>query len=714
MDQQKQQQHLLQGIRHKLGDLEHKVQAYRHHLAQEFQSYCSQTLAGVPSSDVAAIDRIIVDSLSTCPLIGSELQASSWTLAAANNGTTTTTTTGSSTANSTAMVGNRDASDTSPKLVDSKFLASPSPPSPNAVFGLAPVAPDSPHDREKEFQGLFTPFFLPLLESSPSHILPPPSLPITNTNTTTVTTTDAASTVSSSSLPSTGPGDAGSGSPSAVDVAAPPAGSQQPPPTRQDANMETSDGSSAAASAAAASSPGRPASVRTSTGGTNSSIHSDMSESKLPRSALRRRNSSPKSSPRRVRFEFGGGEVLPSASPQASDFEPPHPGFAVQGDDELGPLDETIEDKSGPQMDDDTVFDPPPRKISSSDALRALSRTPLDEETVWTVVNPDPVDVAPPSSRVPAGWAAAETLPAAPSPPAAGLTPAPVPIVEGSGIRQLTAPTSSTRSPARPSKPAESDDDDSSDDENFLSMAKPRSFESKSSIGLARAQSNSNSNGTAEAAAAPAATAAATPSSPAVPVNNTNSSSNGTITQDEDKEQLSSEDYDDYDDMFEFETAGGLSAPPKPKARPPPIEEDENEHDDIDSSVEAPPTSPGVPIPARPESTASTSPSTTPTTSKFEARSLGSYKGRPLMMPVVKNPELHAQAASLGEFNTFVGGLDGRSGVDEGDLNSFRASFSSSMRFSGEPRSFTERMMMEDMAEELERNKDKEQGEGQD
>jgi hypothetical protein len=64
-------------------------------------------------------------------------------------------------------------------------------------------------------------------------------------------------------------------------------------------------------------------------------------------------------------------------------------------------------------------------------------------------------------------------------------------------------------------------------------------------------------------------------------------------------------------------------------------------------------------------------------------------------MPVVRNPEVHAQAASLGNFNTFVGGLDGRSGMDEGDLNSFRASVANT-GFSGTPRSFTERLMMEE------------------
>ena len=64
-------------------------------------------------------------------------------------------------------------------------------------------------------------------------------------------------------------------------------------------------------------------------------------------------------------------------------------------------------------------------------------------------------------------------------------------------------------------------------------------------------------------------------------------------------------------------------------------------------------------------------------------------------MPVVRDPEIYEQAASLGEFNTFVGGLDGRSGMDEGDLNSFRASVVGPS-FNGTPRSFTERLMMEE------------------
>lgn len=64
-------------------------------------------------------------------------------------------------------------------------------------------------------------------------------------------------------------------------------------------------------------------------------------------------------------------------------------------------------------------------------------------------------------------------------------------------------------------------------------------------------------------------------------------------------------------------------------------------------------------------------------------------------MPVVCNPDVYARAASLGLFDTFVGELGGQSGMDESDLNNFRGGVLN-MPFSSMPRSFTERLMMED------------------
>jgi hypothetical protein len=83
---------------------------------------------------------------------------------------------------------------------------------------------------------------------------------------------------------------------------------------------------------------------------------------------------------------------------------------------------------------------------------------------------------------------------------------------------------------------------------------------------------------------------------------------------------------------------------------------------------------------------------------------VGSYKGRPFHMSIVSD-EIHAQAASLGAMNSFVGSVNGRSGLDESDVQSFRAS-SGVGSFSGTPRSMSERMMMDEMleAEETKQN----------
>ena len=78
----------------------------------------------------------------------------------------------------------------------------------------------------------------------------------------------------------------------------------------------------------------------------------------------------------------------------------------------------------------------------------------------------------------------------------------------------------------------------------------------------------------------------------------------------------------------------------------------------------------------------------------FLAEAIGSYKGNRLVMPVVRNPDVYAEAASMGDFSSFVGGIDGTSGVDEGDLNSFRASVVQPL--TGSPKSFSERLLMED------------------
>ncbi|UZP44103.1 hypothetical protein NXS19_011915 [Fusarium pseudograminearum] len=140
-------------------------------------------------------------------------------------------------------------------------------------------------------------------------------------------------------------------------------------------------------------SPGRPGHVRRSTNDTVSSSHSDRSESKTPRSALRRSSSGskPPQSPRRVRFDVMGAEVLPTASPQPTDSMIPA----------AAPVLSVDQARTDSMLDDDLEDLPPPRKISSSEALRALSREPL-EAGVWTEVNSNPDQTAGGDSETPA------------------------------------------------------------------------------------------------------------------------------------------------------------------------------------------------------------------------------------------------------------------------------------------------------------------------
>ncbi|KAJ3513034.1 hypothetical protein NM208_g15245 [Fusarium decemcellulare] len=307
-----------------------------------------------------------------------------------------------------------------------------------------------------------------------------------------------------------------------------------------------------------------------------------------------------------------------------------------------------------------------PRKISSSEALRALSRTPLEEGTVWTVVNSNPDEVLVEQEDIdttPRDTPTAESsnpMPIAPEPPSSMYVPESVRI---------------ERTLGSVSEELEEDlDQDDSSEEEFLSMAKPKSFTNKKPPGSLSPVKSPEESKPSEPIPSP--------KSPTKP----EGSSSGKQTK-----QAEDSDADD-DDLFHFE-AGGLSAPPKPRPKPLVAKEDEAEVDlpdvpESEQSLYA--TSPAVHITGR-----NASGPTTPTTARFQAGSLGSYKGRPVIMPVVRNPEVHAQAASLGHFNTFVGGLDGRSGMDEGDLNSFRASVAN-VGFSGTPRSFTERLMMEE------------------
>lgn len=613
---------LLQGqLNDKLRALELRLEVYRHDQVVDFQRYYRETLAGVDPAVAAHVQQAIALSFSDYPTLRPELEL---------------------------MLPESEASEAPASSGSAPFQPSPLP----AVSGDA-AAPSSPHEREKEFQGLFTPSYLPLLESSPISF---PRLP-------------------HAAAPAAADFDVAPGTERLPEPVSPGSGAGQ---GAVDMDRPSDTGRSQG-STLTTPLPQRPGHVRRATDDTTSTGASDRSDTKPPRSALRRSSGStkPPQSPRRVRFEFMGAEVLPTSSPQAAEllpdpFSPAVPSDTLVSDSILGvPEEEEKDDR------------PPPRKISSSDALRALSRTPLAEDTVWTVVNPDANEAAsanrnPPSPiRIPS--------------PRENTSPKPIAPKTASATEMSEARQQALGSVHEDTEP-DVDDDDESSEEEFLAMGKPKSFATKQAI-----RSPVSASPTKATSLSREPEQRSTPRTTDVVKEQPFEDVKAEDEEGDDEEEEDDDDDDDAEDdeLFHFET-GGLTAPPKPRPRPPPkkerVERDPSVSPTDRQSTFA--TSPAMGIAMRPQPSSGPP---TPTTARFQPGSLGSYKGRPVVMPIVRDPEVLAQAASLGQFNTFVGGLDGRSGMDEGDLNSFRASVVPP-GFSGTPRSFTERYMMEEAA----------------
>ncbi|KAF6827025.1 hypothetical protein CMUS01_09183 [Colletotrichum musicola] len=603
---------LIGDLHQKLADLDHKVAAYRQDMAAEFHRYSHHLLQKIPHDVRAEVDRVVAASFDNYPALSSALSPPR---------------------------GHPD-SPPPPPADDTERIPEPPcdrqahPPTPQSSASTPPssavshagtaalTSPDTANDRERdrELYGLFTPSYLPLLDSAQ-----PPSA---------ANLSPVLSPLSKSAV------------------------------ANDDMGRTKSDQPPVQLSVAATRTPDRPNHERRATDDTTSSGTSEQSDSKVRRSALRRHSSGskPPASPRRVRFEFEGGEVLPTASPQASEpslvqshtlassRSPPPP-----EDDSL-----TVESLLGPDED----LGPPPKKVSSSQALRALSRAPLDANTVWTVVNPDAQgsDAEREGSMATSDSESSlhvNNVPSSTTKPPQSPKPA---VTDRGRTRELAG----SASPEAAGAARNDDSDDSSSDDGFLAMAKPKSFANKKAILSPLSRSPTR--------------AAPVPQSPRSEMAGSRFTSKAMSKQADVEE-------DDDDDLFHFE---GLSAPPKPRARPASIQEEDEDEEEVEGTEPAAQTlystSPAVSIPKPPEPQIP---------AHLISGSVGSFRGRPVIMPVVKNPEVYQQAASLGDINSFIGGLDGRTGVDDGDLNSYRASVGQAL-FSGTPRSLTERMMMEE------------------
>lgn len=195
--------------------------------------------------------------------------------------------------------------------------------------------------RDQELRGLFVPSYLPLLESVDRPLHSPPASPVA------VVTPGPDATLS---VATTKP-------------------SKETPP--EDC---------------------RPSPLRRTTDTSVESAASDGSSTKIRKSALRRSPASMKADsprdPRRVRFDFEGQEVLPSSPPQMSIDAITKPDAAARPEDSSALADESYTTSLGDIDGEQDQHSGKPKKVSSTQALRALSKTPLDEGTVWTVVNP--------------------------------------------------------------------------------------------------------------------------------------------------------------------------------------------------------------------------------------------------------------------------------------------------------------------------------------
>ncbi|TEY44949.1 hypothetical protein BOTCAL_0340g00160 [Botryotinia calthae] len=491
--------------------------------------------------------------------------------------------------------------------------------------------PRSPHAREKEFTGVFTPSYLPLLDSNSRYERK------SNANT------------ELKNKPKDTHMDTSSQSQSQL----------------QSQSQSLVDASTDTRSLSASPDPRSPSIPKRKNTDEISIASNSSSDGPRRRSALRRTSTSSKNtSPRRVRFDVEGEEVLPTASPKELEPILPH-SFSDDSDDEAGS--EMVED----------IYAPPPKRISSSQALRALSRGPLEDDgTQWTTV------VAPPD-----GSASVDTLEDdAYTTNYFDSRPTPIPIApRDENIPPISIPTKIPQpEPQAQAKHIEAlteEDTDVLSDDDMLDMPSLRQMRSQNKQPASILSPKKNEN--PEPAISPLQMKL--PSKP-LTLETMEPRGNG----DEKSTSLTFQD-DEQEDLFSFDENPSFGSRPQDEEYESDIEEPtspsiEEDPDNVELSK-----SPARPIPSNFSNKKIT-------TAPAPAHGIvGSYKGRPFSMPVV-NDAVHASAASMGAMNSFVGSVNGRSGLDASDILSFRTSGGVGS-FSGTPKSMSERMMMDDLME---------------
>jgi len=621
MDDYKDTAKLVAELQDKLAELDGKVAAYRRDMVEEFRKHMAEALSGCPEQVSNEVEKAIADSMANYPaLFPTDSACDSKNQSAASSPTS--------------------------EPVDKPAGRKSPPPVLPHTSGVPKDGPRSPHEREREFQGLFTPRYLPLLDGSHHGPQSPPASPLPATNAPFPLSMDNIKKVDELKERKV-----------MLEI--------RPTPVRRLTDRSTS-------------------SVESSTSG---------SESKMRRSALRRTSSSNKGSPRRVRFEFDGEEVLPSSSPGDSSAILLLPESGADGvtkdesETRLREADVAIDDSPAEyigtsllDVEGEEDLLPRPKKVSSTQALQALTRSPLDAGTIWTVVNPDPVEPAAPKMN------GGTEEPGSAQPIAAHSQPQlqPQPQANHHGLQQTAARVDVievkkkvTMADPKPSMREvhndREDDHESESDDEFLSMRPKSALKPKAGT---RAVSSIHPRkpslkGSVRIADPPAVDFRDPPA----------------------KAQFDEE--DPFFGGFEDE-----SRDPQRKY----LDNDEDEDDDRlarERRLRALSLASNEPTPPLDPQASGQLPPVSPSAAAMLSHSIGSYKGNPMKISVINNPQLYEEIASMKDVHFFVGSVDGRSGADAADIGSYRAA---SLRkhdnqVGATPRSFTERLAIEEAME---------------
>lgn len=626
----------------KLGDLEQKVQDHRQEMATEFQRYSRTLLEDATDHVSVQVEHAIRDSLHNYPAISPAFDQA--------NPIKNNTTCRSHDTKTTVTTDRSKRNKGSPPPVLPHTSGTPA----------AEESPRSPHAREREFHGLFTPSYLTLLGAEDKN--------------------------SRDTLPS----------PTSPPAALSPSPQPQEPATPSSTTAEQKN----SLPSLAADIGNRPTPSRRPTQDTISSNTSDDSSVRNRRSALRRSSSSSTSktqSPRRVRFEVEGGEVLPTMSPPTSPRLVEHLPSPL-GNPEFG--NEALNSGTIVEEDEDSISllgsSPPslPKKVSSTDRLKALARTSNEDTSQWAVVG-DPQDADDDDDMLVMG----------------GLKPRPAKsqykaTASGGHVGQ-TRTSQPTKLESKGDKPeekcVEKEDETDEEDDDILAMPALSSFKGRKKFSPLEPSPLSE---TVPRTPNPTITLKETVASEPLVLHR---NSDGPA---EDEEDMFDWDSDETEPTSKSKRNGNAKEPKKYIEDEEEEEEEEEEavNGQEESSVEEPEndklpvtqfaTSPAVSI-QKP----STIPAQASTPSRTSAASIGSFRGRPFSMSSVKDSDVIRRASDLGNMQSFVGSVDGRSGLDES--SSYRPIRG---QFSGTPKSFSERLMMEDLIEAHEGSADAKSG----